>query len=132
MNAAQEFVADGRRYPVGTHVVLMQQPYGAFAKTLLENQNYPDLREFPGGPPKRPYDVTAQTLPLLMGVRAELVREPFEFQGSKVDRVVPPPGAVVGAPGRFGYVISRDTTASSLACNRVLKRGVKALWLKAP
>ncbi|PYV11894.1 MAG: peptidase M14 [Acidobacteria bacterium] len=130
--ATRPFSANGRSYGAGSYVIRLAQPYGAWAKTLLENQNYPDLREFPGGPPKRPYDVTAQTLPLLMGVRADLVREPFEFQGSKVDRVVPPPGAVVGAPGRFGYVISRDTTASSLACNRVLKRGFKALWLKAP
>ncbi|MBI1760790.1 MAG: hypothetical protein HYR56_05065, partial [Acidobacteria bacterium] len=34
--ASQDFSADGKRYLAGTHLVLLQQPYGAFAKTLLE------------------------------------------------------------------------------------------------
>jgi hypothetical protein len=55
--------------------VKMAQPYGAFAKALLEAQHYPDLRDAEGHPIP-PYDVTAHTLSLLMNVKVEPVYRP--------------------------------------------------------
>ncbi|HLJ46588.1 MAG TPA: M14 metallopeptidase family protein [Bryobacteraceae bacterium] len=76
--AKDAFEAGGKRYAAGSYVIRMQQPYSSYAKTLLERQHYPDLRLYPGGPPQRPYDVTTQCLPLLMGVAVDTVEKPFE------------------------------------------------------
>jgi hypothetical protein len=72
--ATAAFNVGERAFPAGTYVIPMRQPYASFAQAMLEAQQYPDLREFPGGPPKRPYDVTAHTLPLLMNFEAVPVK----------------------------------------------------------
>ena len=67
-----------RELPEGTALVRLDQPYGAFAKALLEVQHYPNLRDETGHP-IAPYDVTAHTLPLLMGVTLHSVKAPFRY-----------------------------------------------------
>ena len=67
-----------RVLPAGTTLVRMDQPYGGFAKTLLEVQRYPNLRDA-AGQPIAPYDVTAHTLPLLMGVTVHPAKAPFKY-----------------------------------------------------
>jgi hypothetical protein len=52
-------------------VVPMDQEFAAMAKEVLDVQRYPDLRQYPGGPPERPYDAAGWSLPLQMGVRVE-------------------------------------------------------------
>jgi len=95
----------------GSHRVRMAQPYSGFAKALLERQRYPDLRVYPGGPPRRPYDVTAHTLPLLMGVAAHEITRPLDT--AAVAPVVTP---------RRGVLAASDTD-SWPAINEVWKKG---------
>ncbi len=59
--AETSFAIQGMQFPAGSYVIPMKQPYAGFANSMLEIQHYPDLREYPGGPPQRPYDVTAHT-----------------------------------------------------------------------
>lgn len=96
--AEDDFEVDGVFYRKGTHVVLFAQPYGAYAKTLLEKQEYPDLRMYPGGPPKLPYDVTGHTLPLLMGVKVAFAEKPFRACLKKLEAPMLPRGGVFDTP----------------------------------
>lgn len=61
------------------YLVKVGQPYGAFAKALLEVQRYPNLRDAKGNPIP-PYDVTAHTLSMLFGVEATPVNSPFKVK----------------------------------------------------
>tara|TARA_B100001123_G_C15345638_1_gene1036975 strand:- start:13888 stop:16380 length:2493 start_codon:yes stop_codon:yes gene_type:complete len=70
----------------GDYLIRLAQPYGSFAKTLLEAQQYPDSREYPGGPPRSPYDVTAHSLPLLLGVEVIQLEYPVDVESVLVDQ----------------------------------------------
>ncbi|MFN2513374.1 MAG: M14 family metallopeptidase [Pyrinomonadaceae bacterium] len=79
------FTVNRRKYPQGTGVVRMAQPYGGFAKALLETQRYPNLRDA-SGHPIPPYDVTAHTLPLLMDVPVDAIFTSFALPKTRPER----------------------------------------------
>lgn len=77
---ANRFVLNGVTYPKGTRVVKLAQPYGDFARAVLERQKYPNLQDSQGVP-IQPYDVTAHTLPLLLGLKIKAVNAKFKYVG---------------------------------------------------
>ena len=64
-------------FPAGTWVVPTDQEFAAMAREVLDLQRYPDLRQYPGGPPERPYDAAGWSLPLQMGVRVVSATSPL-------------------------------------------------------
>ena len=65
-------------FPAGTWVVPTDQEFAAMARQVLNVQRYPDIRQYPGGPPQRPYDAAGWTLPLQMGVKVVAANEPLD------------------------------------------------------
>src|ERR1700722_13865682 len=110
--ASADFDAGGNHSAKGSYIIRLAQPYGSFAKTLLEIQHYPNIAQYPGGPLQRPYDVTAQTLPLLFGVTAVAVKDKFEASSEPVTTAKPTQGHIAGQSST-GYLIT-DKSNSSL------------------
>lgn len=123
--AKKAFHANGREYPAGTWVVLMDQPFSPLVKELFEPQRYPDLRETPNSPPKLPYDVTGWTLPMQMGVQVAPVLQPVGATDraalERLEKFTPPAGSVNGAGSV--YVLSHKANASFKLLNEVLASG---------
>jgi zinc carboxypeptidase len=75
---AEGTTADGRQFPAGSVVLPAAQPYRPFLVEMMERQRYPEVRQGPDTKEIfKPYDVTAWTLPLLMGVEWARVDQPF-------------------------------------------------------
>ena len=121
--AREPFRAAGSDYPAGSWVIQLAQPYGAFAKTMLERQVYPDLRYYPGGPPIPPYDVTGHTLGMLMGVDVDQVDEPVDADLELLDTIEPRQTPLPGRPA-WGYAIPPSSNAGFLAATRLQAAGV--------
>ena len=133
--AMAPFEAGGKSYPVGSYIVALDQPYRNFAKTVLERQKYPDIREYPGGPPQRPYDVTATTLPLFYDVKVAAIDTKFTAQAKRVDVFAPVVGRVEPVSGTGpakGYLLNDTSNNSLYATFALLSQGVKAYRLTGP
>ena len=82
---------DGVSYPAGTWVVPTDQEFAAMAREVLDVQRYPDLRQYPGGPPERPYDAAGWTLPLQMGVNVLSLNAPLSDDARAKMKLLGPP-----------------------------------------
>ena len=117
------FSADGKNYPAGTFVVPMTQVFARYAKDLLEKQTYPEVRRVPAAPPEAPYDVTAWSLGMLLGVDVTFVKTPLPEKLA----LTPVPASLrrAGAVSGSGAIFAFDYTGpeGAIAINRLLKAG---------
>ncbi len=131
--ADESFTADDKDYSTGTYVILMAQPFRAYAKDMLEVQKHPDPKKMPAGAmADQPYDVTGWTLPLMMGVKTVTVKKPFEAKLTKLDTIPSAEGRYTrrSGRGRRGFLLRADSNNKVIATNRLLKAGAEVSWLK--
>ncbi len=121
--ADAEFDADGQKYPSGTFVIPMSQVFARYAKDMLEKQTYPEVRRGPTSPPEPPYDVTAWSLGMLLGVDHVMVHTPLApgVKLTKLDAAPTLAGQVAGQGPR--YVFDYRGADDAIAINRLLKDG---------
>src|SRR5438270_3656273 len=111
------FEADGKAYAAGTFVIPMTQIFARYAKDMLEKQTYPEVRRGPNAAPEPPYDVTAWSLGMLLGVDTVFVRG--AVPGLKLTKLEEAPkiaGDVNGGGGRFAFDYKGPDSA--IAINR--------------
>jgi hypothetical protein len=71
--------------------VPLAQPYGRFVREMLEPQRFPEVKLVPGREIVAPYDVTAWSLPLSMGVSVAKARLPEGLRPWSPPASVPAP-----------------------------------------
>jgi hypothetical protein len=100
------FDADGKKYAAGTFVIPMAQVFARYAKDMLEVQTYPEVRRGPNAPPEPPYDVTAWSLGMLLGVDTVFVKNAlpdFKMTRLESETVAKTGGEVSGSGNRYAF-----------------------------
>ena len=90
--ATAPFTVAGKSYPAGSYVVQAAQAFRPHLRDMFEPQDHPNDFEYPGGPPKRPYDITGYTLAFQMGVRFDRILEGFDGPFEKLAGLAQDPG----------------------------------------
>jgi len=117
------FTEGAKEYAAGSFVIRGAQPFEPYVKDLLSPQVYPDMRLYPGGPPKRPYDITGWTLNYQMGVKVDRLTHAVTVATSRVDVAAPPAASVPTVGGASSFAIDPRANDAFVVVNRLLKAG---------
>jgi hypothetical protein len=128
-SARQAFSAGGKSYPAGSYVVKTAQAFRAHVMDMFEPQDYPNDLQYPGGPPKAPYDNAGYTLAYQMGVKFDRLLDGFDCPCDVISGMAAPlPGRVTA--GNAGWLVDHAYNDAFVAVNRVLKAGGEVFWMK--
>jgi len=132
--ATGPFTVAGKNYPAGSYVVKTAQAFRPHLIDMFEPQDHPNDFEYPGGPPRRPYDTTGWTLAFQMGIQFDRILDGFDGPFEKINGFAKvPAGKVVQAKATTGYLLTHQMNDSFIAMNQLLKSGKEEVFfLKEP
>jgi hypothetical protein len=130
--ASREFEVQGKKYPIGSFVVMTAQSFRPHVIDMFEPQDHPDNVPYPGAPPTPPYDHAGWTLAFQMGVEFDRVLDAFTgpFEPITEWNVKPPAATVTQVARPAGYLIGHQQVDSFVALNRLIGAGEEAYWLQ--
>lgn len=128
--ASQPFTAGGKSYPAGSWIVKTAQAFRPHVLDMFEPQDHPHDVEYPGGPPKAPYDITGYTLSEQMGIGYDRVFDNVEAPATPVEGLMTVPAGQIVGTGSAGWLVRHETNNSFILTNRLLKAGLPVSWVK--
>ena len=119
--ATADFTIGSNNYPKGSFIVRGDQAFRPHVLDMFEPQWHPMDLEYPGGPPKRPYDNAGYTLAFQMGFKFDRILDPFNAPTAPVttEKIVPDPVAF-DAKAK-AWKLTPGSNDAFLALNRLFK-----------
>jgi hypothetical protein len=123
--ATAPFTIQGTTYPKGSFVVRGDQPFRPHVLDMFEPQWHPTDLQYPGGPPKRPYDNAGYTLAFQMGFTFDRILEDYDAPLAPVTEEVIRPDPAPFDVRASAWRLSPASTDAFRAVNRLVASGQK-------
>jgi hypothetical protein len=130
--ATKEFAVAGKTYPQGSFVVKTAQAFRAHLISMFEAQDHPNDFQYPGGPPRPPYDIAGWTVAYQMGIRFDRILDGFDGPFQEVSDVVKPAPQILSASASkaAGFFLNHQVNDAAVVVNRLLKNNEVVYWMK--
>ena len=131
--ATKDFQVAGKTYAAGSYVVKAAQAFRPHLRDLFEPQDHPNDLEYPGGPPKKPYDLVGYTLAFQFDLKFDRILDGFDGPFEKIDGLLKAPtGKIAGVSNPKGYLLSHQINDAFIGTTRLLASGQDVFWLTSP
>ncbi len=102
----EDAVMEGRFILQGDFIIPLAQPFRAFIKEVMEDQEFPVRRYTPGGDMIRPYDITSWSLPLHRGVTSHEINRLYGNENIQYSEITTGQLQIYrGLPGDVNYLL---------------------------